>query len=348
VTLTFGIIGCGVIGAHHARALSDLDGTARLVAVADPTFERAQTLAKDYRCDWFTSAPQLLARADIHAVCICTPSGTHADLAETALSSGKHVVVEKPIDVTLAAADRLVEAQKRTRLKIAVVSQHRFDPSAKTVHAAATRGLLGRLVAGSAEVPWWRSQDYYDSGTWRGTRRWDGGGALMNQSIHTIDLLQWIMGPAVEAMAWTGLVAHERIEVEDIAVAAIRFDSGALGTILGTTAAYPGMGARLSIYGDRGSAVIDNDQLTHLYTADGERHAETVGAAVDPSLAADPTAAADPANLSMAHREQLRDFCEAVEHDRPPLVGAYEGRQAAAFVLALYESSRTGRAVRLA
>jgi UDP-N-acetyl-2-amino-2-deoxyglucuronate dehydrogenase len=353
--LRFGIIGSGIIGAHHARALSGLDGMAQLIAVADPVAERARALATTHGCDWYTSAAELLGRSDISAVCICTPSGSHTDLAEEALGSGKHVVVEKPIDVSLDAADRLLEAQRRTHLKVAVVSQHRFDRSAQLVHGAAQRGDLGRLIAGSAEVPWWRSQDYYDSGTWRGTWRWDGGGALINQSIHTVDLLQWIMGPAVEAMAWTALLAHERIEVEDTAVAAIRFESGAIGTVLATTGAYPGLAARLSIYGERGSAVIDNDQLSYFHAAgdQGPADAQGAGAGDDNQAAAVlgqsafATGAGNyPANLSMAHREQLRDFCEAVAQDRPPLVDAHEGRQAAALVLALYESARTGRAVR--
>ncbi len=343
--LRFGIIGAGIIGAHHALAVAGLGAGAQLVAVADPAADRAQALAAYHGCGWHTSVDDLLARGDVDAVCICTPSGLHADLAERALGAGKHVVVEKPIDVTLAAADRLIEAQRGTDLKVAVVSQHRFDPAAQVVHAAVHRGDLGRLTAGSAEVPWWRSQDYYDSGRWRGTSRLDGGGALMNQSIHTVDLLQWIMGPAVEAMAWTALLGHERIEVEDVAVAAVRFASGALGSILATSAAYPGLTTRLSIYGQRGCAVIDNDQLSYLHTAGPENQADGAGNQARPlGEAVAPTGAgADPANLSMAHQAQLRDFSDAVEHDRPPLVDAHEGRRALALVLAIYESARTGR-----
>jgi predicted dehydrogenase len=194
---------------------------------------------------------------------------------------------------------------------------------------------------------------------------------LLNQSIHIIDLLQWIMGPAVEVMAWTARLAHERIEVEDTAVAAIRFDSGAVGTVLGTTAAYPGLTTRLSIYGDRGSAVIDNDRLTYFHAAGREKKADAPGAgggdnqasavganvaavganvaAVGTDAAAAPVGAgADPADLSMAHREQLRDFCDAVEHDRPPLIDGHAGRRTAALVFALYESASTGRPVQLA
>jgi UDP-N-acetyl-2-amino-2-deoxyglucuronate dehydrogenase len=353
--LRFGIIGSGIIGAHHARAVAGLSDAAQLIAVADPVVERARALAEEQGCDWHASVAELLGRVDVDAVCVCTPSGMHADLAEKALLAGKHVIVEKPIDVSLDAADRLLEVQKSTNLKVSVVSQHRFDPAAQFVHAAAHRGELGRLTTGSAEVPCWRSQGYYDSATWRGTRRWDGGGAFLNQSIHTIDLLQWIMGPAVEVMAWTARLAHERIEVEDTAVAAIRFDNGAVGTVLGTTAAYPGLTTRLCIYGDRGSAVIDNDRLTYFHAARTDRQADPLGAARGENQADAlglnaPVvgASVDPANLYMAHREQLRDFCDAVEHDRPPLIDGHTGRQTAALVLALYESAGTGRSVRLA
>jgi UDP-N-acetyl-2-amino-2-deoxyglucuronate dehydrogenase len=346
--LRFGIVGCGVIGAHHASAVAGLGAAARLVAVADHTVQPARTLAEAQGCEWHASADDLIARVDIDAICICTPSGTHADQAERALRAGKHVVIEKPIDVTLEAADRILEVQKGTKLKVAVISQHRFDPSSQFVHAAARRGDLGRLTCGSAEVPWWRSQGYYDSSAWRGTRRWDGGGALLNQSIHTIDLLQWIMGPAVEVVAWTARLAHVRIEVEDTAVAVIRFESGAVGTLLGTTAAYPGLTTRLSIYGERGSAVIDNDELAYFHTVASEAGAGDLQADALGATTRDAGASADPANLSMAHREQLRDFCDAVEHDRPPLVDGHAGRESAALVLALYESAGTGRAVRLA
>ncbi len=354
--MRFGIVGCGVIGPHHARAISGLED-ARLVAVADVVPERARKLASEHGCDWHESASDLLARADVDAVSVCVPSGEHASLAIAALEAGKHVVVEKPVDVRLGPIDELIEAQRRTRRKVAVISQHRFDPASQVVHDAACSGRFGRLTLGTAEVLWWRSQEYYDSGEWRGTWELDGGGALMNQSIHTIDLLQWMMGPVEEIAAYTGLLAHERIEVEDTAVAALRFANGALGTIVGTTAAYPGLTARLTVHGDRGSAIIDGDRLSYFHAASEEGGGRAYGAAGGGNQAeevmrsfeeqAAATAGADPSQLSMAHRSQIRDFIEAVREDREPLVDAEEGRKGVEIILAIYESARTGRPVRL-
>src|SRR5919112_5281550 len=264
--LRFGILGCGVIGPHHSKAIAGLE-SAELVAVADVVPELAEELAEEHGCSHYASLEEMLSGGDLDAVCVCTPSGTHAEGAIAALEAGKHVVIEKPVDVTLKAADRLLEVQRATGGKVAVVSQHRFDAATRAVHEAVGRGEFGRLTSGSAEVRWWRSQSYYDSGGWRGTWALDGGGVLINQAIHSIDLLQWLMGPVVEVIAYTGLLAHERIEVEDTAVAILKFASGALGTIVATTAAYPGLTARIAVHGDRGSAIIDDDKLIYLHAA---------------------------------------------------------------------------------
>src|ERR687898_2170161 len=260
----FGILGCGVIGSHHARAIAGLED-AELVAVADVVPEPAEKLAGEYGCSSHSGLGQMLSEAKLDAVCVCTPSGMHAGDAIAALEAGKHVVIEKPVDITLEAADRLIEVQRATGRRVAVVSQHRFDPATQAVREALARGEFGRLTSGSADVRWWRSQSYYDSGGWRGTWKLDGGGVLINQAIHSIDLLQWLMGEVVEVTAYTGLLAHERIEVEDTAVAILKFADGALGTIVATTAAYPGLTTRTAVHGDRGSAIIDDDELTYFH-----------------------------------------------------------------------------------
>lgn len=358
--LGFGIVGCGVIGAHHAKALAGLDGCAELVAVADVDTGRAEALAAEHGVRAHSSLQDMLADPAVQVVSVCTPSGMHADQAIAALGAGRHVLVEKPIDVSLEAANRLLDAQRGTGLKVAVVSQHRFDPAAQIVQAAASAGRFGRLTGGSAQVPWWRSQEYYDSGGWRGTWELDGGGALMNQAIHTIDLLQWVMGPAVEVTAYTGLLAHERIEVEDTAVAAVRFASGALGTVLGTTAAYPGLTTSLQIFGDRGSALIESDQLRYFHAAGEQTMSGAYGASgaqnqAEAELARYAGAAAecgegagaDPAQLSMAHADQIADLVAAIREDRDPLVTPVDARQAAALILAIYASARSGGPVQV-
>ncbi|MDP9313618.1 MAG: Gfo/Idh/MocA family oxidoreductase [Chloroflexota bacterium] len=356
--IRFGILGCGVIGPHHALAIAGLQPDATLIAVADRDVARAEQLAQQYDAAAYASLDELLRHDGLDAVCICTPSGEHAAHALTVLEAGKHVVIEKPIDVTLEAVDRLQSARQSGAQKVAVISQHRFDTSTRIVHEAVTEGRLGRLTLGAAQVRWWRSQAYYDSGDWRGTWQYDGGGALMNQSIHTIDLLQWIMGPVVEVTAYTGLLAHERIEVEDTAVGIVRFASGALGVIEGTTAAYPGLTARLEIHGDRGSAVIDSDELVYFHSPSTGDEGAAYGAGGAGNQAADvlsqyaadpvgPAAGADPGSLSMAHREQLRDFIAAIREDGEPLVNIEEGRKPVAVILAIYESARTGRPVKV-
>jgi UDP-N-acetyl-2-amino-2-deoxyglucuronate dehydrogenase len=354
--LRFGILGCGVIGPHHARAIAGLQ-SAELVAVADVVPELAEKLAGEYGCSPYPSLEEMLSSVDLDAVCICTPSGMHAEDAITALEAGKDVVIEKPVDVTLKAADRLLEVQRATGGKVAVVSQHRFDAATQAVHEAVGRGEFGRLTSGSAEVRWWRSQSYYDSGGWRGTWELDGGGVLINQAIHSIDLLQWLMGPVVEVTAYTGLLAHERIEVEDTAVAILKFAGGALGTIVATTAAYPGLTARIAVHGDRGSAIIDDDELRYFHAGDGQE-GDAYGASGGENQAEEVMerfgkaesgtgAGADPGSLSMAHRDQIQDFVEAVLVDREPSINLVEGRKPLAIIQGIYESARTGGPVRI-
>src|SRR5215212_4913238 len=355
--LRFGILGCGVIGPHHARAIAGLE-SAELVAVADVVPELAEELAGEYGCPAFPSLGEMLSGVELDAVCVCTPSGMHAEDAIAALESGKDVVIEKPVDVTLKAADCLLKVQRATGRKVAVVSQHRFDAASRAVHEALTRGEFGRLTSGSAEVRWWRSQSYYGSGGWRGTWELDGGGVLINQASHSIDLLQWLMGPVIEVTAYTGLLAHERIEVEDTAVAILKFAGGALGTIVATTAAYPGLTARIAVHGDRGSAVIDDDELTYFHAAGDGQEGDAYGAGGGENQAEEVMerfgkahsgtgAGADPGSLSMAHRDQIQDFVEAVLVDREPSINLVEGRKPLAIIQGIYESARTGGPVRI-
>ena len=355
--LRFGILGCGVIGPHHALAIAGLD-SAELVAVADVVPELAEGLAGEYDCYPYANLGEMLSSADLDAVCICTPSGMHAQDAITALQAGKDVVIEKPVDVTLEAADRLLGVQRATDRKVAVVSQHRFDAATRAVHENVGRGQFGRLSSGSAEVRWWRSQSYYDSGGWRGTWELDGGGVLINQAIHSIDLLQWLMGPVVEVTAYTGLLAHKRIEVEDTAGAILKFGDGSLGTIVATTAAYPGLTARIAVHGDRGSAVIDNDELEYFHAAGEGQEGEAYGVGGSANQAeqimeqfaqteSGPGAGSDPGSLSMAHRDQIQDFVEAVREGREPSINVEEGRKPLAIISAIYESATTGGPVRI-
>jgi UDP-N-acetyl-2-amino-2-deoxyglucuronate dehydrogenase len=353
--LRFAIIGAGEIGRVHADAIAGLAPRARLAVVVDRDPDRAGALAAEHLAEPVPTVAAALARPDVHAVAICTPSGSHAELAVASMDAGKHVVVEKPLDVTVEAARTVARAQDRTGRTVTVISQHRFDAASLFVRDHVRGGRLGRISSAVASIAWWRTQAYYDSGVWRGSWALDGGGALMNQGIHTLDLLIWLLGEPVEAFGWTGRLAHERIEVEDTAAATIRFASGALGVLLATTAAYPGVTARLQIHGDRGSAVIDDDRLTYFHAATDGSGVPTFGADATANQAAtllpadaEPrvSASADPsALLARGHTDQYRDFLDAVEHDRPPLVTVADAITNVAVIRAIYESAATGRPV---
>jgi len=348
----FGIIGCGVIGPTHAKAISGLPD-ARLVAVADVIAEQAQHLADRYGATPYANVQEMLVSEQLDVVNICTPSGLHGDVACQAMRSGRHVIVEKPMEISHGAIEQMLRVQQESGVKMAVISQHRFDPATRHVFELVQQHAFGRLVLGNAQFPWWRSQKYYDSGAWRGTWALDGGGVLMNQGIHSIDLLQWLMGPVRTVYAYTDTLAH-RMETEDVAVAVLRFANGALGTLAGTTGAYPGMGARIEVYGDRGSAVVADDRLAslHLWTEGDEVSPYGASAAQRAESVEDqadmPSAARDPAAIDIAsHAAQIADMMQAIREDRPPLVDGEAGRRPVEIILGVYESARTHQEVTL-
>ena len=262
MNIGFGIIGCGMISRFHARALQEIPA-AKLVACCSSRFQAAQEFANEFNCRACTSVEEMVARDDVHVITICTPSGVHLEPALLAAAAGKHLLIEKPLEINLERCDRLIEACAKANVRLATIFPARFHESWRTLKRAIDSGRFGRLVLGSAYVKWYRTQQYYDQGNWRGTWELDGGGALMNQAIHTIDLLQWLMGPVDSVSAIIATLAHERIEVEDVAVASLRFRNGALGSIEATTASFPGMPKRIEIHGDSGSAIVEEEVLKH-------------------------------------------------------------------------------------
>ena len=352
-TLNFGIIGCGAIGPTHAGAIGQIDG-ARLLAVADSILDRAKSVAQKFQVDRvYRSDREVIADADIDVVVVCTPSGMHADHAVAALAAGKHVIVEKPMDVTTEACDRMIRAQRESGRKLTIISQHRFDKASQIVKKAIDGGRLGRIILADASVRWWRTQGYYDSGDWRGTWKFDGGGALMNQGIHTVDVLQWLAGPVSSVFARTLTGAHEKIEVEDVAVASLTFASGAVGTLTATTAAYPGFPVRIDLYGTDGSAVLEGDRLHTLAFKNGETftsqraaaHALSVArggtASVKDEAAARDEAKEDGEVWGDAHRAQIEDFIRAIQTDTSPFIDGPAGRRPVQIIRAIYESARS-------
>jgi predicted dehydrogenase len=293
----------------------------------------------------------MLAREHLDIVDICTPSGQHGEQACQVMRAGVNVIVEKPMEITRAAIAEMLRVQQETGVKMAVISQHRFDPDTIKVHDLIEEQAFGRLVLGNVLVPWWRSQAYYDSGAWRGTWKLDGGGVLMNQSIHSIDLLHWLMGPVKSIFAYTETLVH-RMETEDVAVAVLRFANGALGTIAATIGAYPGTGTRIEVYGDKGSAVIEDDRLSYLHLAQENREeVGPYGAAREqraPTAPAGPSAAQNPAALAIrSHALQIEDMIRAVRENGTPLVDGYTAKHPVEIILGIYESARTHQEVTL-
>lgn len=346
MSIGFGIVGTGSIARHQAAAMAELDDAAA-VAVLSRDPGRAGAFSEEFGAEPYVDLEAFLADANLDAVSICTPSGAHLGYIEAAAAAGKHAIVEKPIEITRERCDRIVEIAETTGVAVAGIFQSRYYDNAREVKRAVEQNRFGRMVMGDAYVKFYRTQEYYDEGGWKGTIALDGGGALMNQGIHAVDLLLWLMGPVRRVHAATKILGHERIEVEDTAVATLEFENGALGVIEGSTATYPGLLKRVEISGTQGTAVIEEEDLRTWHFAeetpedDEIRHAYTTattsgGGASDP-MAIDTT----------AHARQLADFVEAIEAGRSPEVDVHEARRAVDLILAIYESARTGGSVEL-
>ena len=360
----FAIVGCGMIADFHAAAIKELKN-GRLVLAASRSEKNARRVAEANGCDWTTDYEAVYNCKDVDVVNICTPSGAHAEIAVAAAHAGKHVVIEKPLEVTLDRCDRIIAACDRSGVTCAVIFPSRWAEVIQKVKSAIDAGRFGRLTLGDAQIKWWRTQEYYDSGKWRGTWELDGRGALMNQGSHTIDVLQWFMGPVKRIQAFAKTLAHQRIEVEDVAVAALEFENGALGMIEGATAAYPGLSRWIGVHGDQGSAIIEDTSLVRWGFAQARPEDDQIAQQFAPTLKAAAVTwmpngftvreskgagygAADPRAIShVGHRMQLEDFLDAVERRRSPLVDGREGRKAVEIILGIYQSARTGQAVTL-
>ncbi len=334
--LRFGLIGCGRVAPRHADSIAQ-SAAAELVAVADVRASRAARFAAQYRAEAYTDYRRLLDRADVDIVSICTPSGLHADMAVAALQAGKHVVLEKPMALSLADADRVIRAAAQGARKLCVVLQNRYNPPMQELKQVVDSGRLGRLLLGNATVRWYRPQEYYED-EWHGTWAMDGG-ALMNQSIHHIDALQWLLGAPESVFAYTATLAH-RMEAEDTGVAVIRFRSGALGLIEGSTITYPeNLEGSVAVFGERGSLKVGGTALNRkvIWKIEGELEHEKEWLTRDQL---------DPASVyGTSHGAVIGDMIAAVSDDRPPRTDGYEARKSVALVLAVYEAARNGTPV---
>lgn len=346
MAIGFGMIGCGMISRFHQRAIKDVRG-AELIGCYDRSPEATERFAEDAGIVAYESLDEMLADENIDAVSIGTPSGAHMEPAVAAASAGKHVIVEKPLEITLKRCDKVIAACEKKNVKLATIFPSRFHPASQTLKKAIDGGRFGRLTLGDAYIKWFRTQEYYDSGAWRGTWKLDGGGALMNQAIHTVDLLQWLMGDVQEISALTDTLAHERIEVEDVAVATLRFANGALGVIEATTAAYPGYLKRVEIHGSEGSASIEEEDIKTWDFA----KSKAADRKIQDEMAQRKSGgggASDPAAIGHhGHALQFTDFLKAIQKDGTPAVDGHEGRKAVEIILAIYKSAISGKPVKL-
>jgi UDP-N-acetyl-2-amino-2-deoxyglucuronate dehydrogenase len=343
----FGIIGAGNIGPIHAEALSQVRG-AKLVAVSDVVEKSAKELAGNYGAEAYTDYKAMIKREDLDAVCLCVPSGLRAEIAEACAKAGKHILSEKPLEVSSKRIDRIIKATDKAGVLLGCIFQSRFADDSQHIKKAADQGRFGKLVLGNAYIKWYRSDEYYASMAWRGTRKLDGGGALMNQGIHQIDLLQWIMGPVVSVFAQTACVAHKGLEVEDLAVATLEFENGSFGTIEGSTAIWPGHPARIEIHGTQGSAILEDGVLVKWEFA----KRKAVDKKIEASFAHESelgSGAKDPLSGLKAegHRRQIADFARAISTGKPAAIDGREGRNAVAIIEAIYKSAKLGRKVKL-
>ncbi len=350
----WGIIGYGVIGPVHAKAAT-LAPDAELLAVCDIDPAREAALRKDgYTVPFYTSHKEMLRKEPrIQAVSICTPSGLHYQGTIDAARAGRHVLSEKPMDISLSHMDRMIDACDKAGVKLGCIFQRRTEPASILAKKALGRNILGKLVLGDSVQKYYRSPAYYRSAGWRGTWKLDGGGALMNQAVHGIDLLLWLMGDAESVFTYSDHIVRD-IEVEDTSVSVVRFANGAIGNIIGTTSVVPGQGCKTRIHGEKGSIILGEGPIQCWTSRLVKGHHQV--REVDLTLKAktpragrktDGSASDNTALSSDGHAMQLQDLCTAIRRNREPMVPGVEARRSVELILAIYRSWKTRREVRL-
>ena len=336
-SLKFAIIGTGSIAGLHLTAIRDIPD-AEVVALCSSGKERAARAQEKHGITTYHDWNTMFESEDIDAVIICTASGNHLDPCLDAARNGVHVLSEKPLEVTVERAQHMIDACRDNQVILACVFQSRFKPDYQRLYNAVRDHKLGKLIMGNAFINWYRPEEYYSSSPWRGTLKGDGGAALINQGIHTIDLLQNVMGPIKSVTARVKTVVHD-IEGEDLGVAMIEFENGAMGVIEGSTAAYPGYPERLEVYGESGSVIMEGVKISAWNFKN-----ETPGSAT--KVDGQDSGASDPMAIDYAyHKFQIEDFVEAIRQDRDPVVTGEEGLKALALIRAIYESSQYNQRV---
>ncbi|HEV2067206.1 MAG TPA: Gfo/Idh/MocA family oxidoreductase [Thermomicrobiales bacterium] len=334
-----GMVGAGTIGQVHAKALQNLE-TAELLAVAEPREEAGRALADANSVNWYASYVDMLEQPEIDVVILGTPSGLHPEQTILAAQAGKHVITEKPMAITRDGASRMIDATDKAGVRLAVIFQNRISADVFKVKRAIEAGRIGTPLIGTAFVYWKRTQDYYDAnGGWRGTWAMDGGGVLINQSIHMIDALQWIMGGVESVQAHTATLTHD-IEAEDTASASVRFISGGVGAIVATTSSGQDHPTKIEIVGSGGRVVLENNAVT-FWDGEGELSDDLL-TEHDRGLVGDWRAGEA---FGVGHQRQLRLIFDALASGQEPPFPGREARKAVDVILGIYESAQTGRRV---
>ncbi len=342
----FGIIGAGAIAEVHARAI-DTIMEAELIGIYDHNPDKTTTFSMKFNCKAFESEEELCNDNRIDIVCICTPSGLHLGPALTVINAGKNCVIEKPLETSLERCDKIIEAGISKKVMVSGIFPMRFSRVYMELKKALDEGRFGRLVMGDAYIKWYRGPEYYKDVRWRSSFKSSGGGAVMNQGIHSVDLLRWFMGKVEAVCAFTGMLGHEDLEVEDVAAATLRFENGAMGVIEASTAVNPGFYRKMEILGTRGSVVIEEEKLL-TWKFDEERDSDRI---IREKYSGDNNTGggvSDPKAISdIGHLRQLLDILQALDNGHPPAVDAMEARKAVELVLAIYASARNKRIVYL-
>jgi UDP-N-acetyl-2-amino-2-deoxyglucuronate dehydrogenase len=333
MTIHIGLIGGGNITETHARAVRAVAET-RISAIFGTNPQNIARLCREHGGKPFQDFGAFLAHRPMDLVIIGSPSGLHATQGIAAAKSGLHVLTEKPIDISTARADALIAATKNAGVKLGVIFQDRMKPHIRQLKTWLDQGLLGRPLIVNARVMWYRPPEYYSNSRWRGTFALDGGGALINQGVHTVDLLLWVLGDVVRVQARTGTLLHN-IEAEDTAAAILEFSSGALGILHATTAAYPGYPRRVEISGTEGTVILEHDRIIAANLRDSR--AATEPAPLDENKSASSAAVTD----FRGHQAVLEDFLQAIEQNRPPACDGLEGRRSIALIEAIYRVAKT-------
>ena len=346
-SLGIAIVGCGMISEFQSKAIGAVDG-ARLAGFFDQVPAAAEKRAEQFETKAFATLDAMLSDPDVDAVSICTPSGVHLEPALASAAAGKHLMIEKPMEVTTERIDQIVAACDKSGVTLGAIFPRRFQDASRVLKSAIDAGRFGVISLADVYIKWYRSQEYYDQGGWRGTWKLDGGGALMNQGIHGIDLLQWLMGGVQEVVAFTDTRSHTGIEVEDVAVASVRFNNGALGAIEGTTGSWPGAKIRVEIGGSEGSVVMEDETILEWNFANAKPDDDDIRAKFGPREGLSGGGASDPSAIDFeGHRRQFDDFTNAIRTGRAPYCDGHEARAAVDIITGIYRSAKERKIVTL-